>query len=114
MTKIFFLKEEQIKDIIGKANGYCFATDEIMVKGEKVGYMYREKHSRTDDSGWVFTAGTESPEYMDNQENSGIYSLNTLANYDPEIIPFLNSHFGSAFEREKGIGKFTKVPLIAR
>ena len=114
MTKIFFLKKEQIKDLIGKTNGYCFATDEIMVKGKKVGYMYREKHNRPDDSGWVFTAGTESPEYMDNPANTGIYSLNTLANYDHEIIIFLDSPVGSAFEREKGSGKFTKVPLITR
>lgn len=82
----------------------CIATDRILVDGCKVGYMYREEpdtDSDMPDSGWRFTAGDESEEYMDNPENSGIYALNTVANNDPDIIPFLHAPYGSAFIRDE-------------
>jgi len=63
--------------------------------------MYREEPDNDFDSGWRFTAGDESDEYMDDPGNSGIYALNTIANYDPEIIPFLNAPYSSAFARDK-------------
>ena len=69
----------------------CFANDRILVDGCKVGYMYREEPEGDFDSGWRFLAGDESDEYMDNTDNAGIYKLNTIANYDPDIIPFLYS-----------------------
>ena len=47
----------------------CIATDRITVDGMPVGYMYREKPKEGAwfeeyDSGWRFTAGDESDEYM--------------------------------------------------
>lgn len=80
----------------------CLATDRILVDGCKVGYMYREDPDNSmPDSGWRFTAGDENEEYMDNPDNSGIYALNTVANNDPEIIPFLTAPCGSAFYRDE-------------
>jgi len=80
----------------------CIATDRITVDGSKVGYMYREEPDFDGDSGWRFTAGDESDEYMDNPDNSGIYDLNSICNDDPDIIEFLKSEAGSAFERVDG------------
>lgn len=82
----------------------CLATDRITVDGMPVGYCYREEPdegSRDWDSGWRFTAGDESDEYMDDPENSSIYALNTICNYDMEIIPLLRSPYGTAFERDE-------------
>ena len=95
------------------AEGYggCFATDMITVEGRKVGYMYREKPDFDDDSGWRFFAGTESPEYVDDPGNMAIYDVNTIANYDPAIIPLLDSAVGSAFERRGLFKKFVAVPF---
>ena len=78
---------------IGKLSDGCIATDRITVDGLPVGYMYREKPEEGDpferyDSGWRFTAGDESDEYMQTAQNSGIYKLNTICQYDPGIIPF--------------------------
>ena len=87
----------------------CVATDRITVDGMKVGYMYREEPDYKGDSGWRFTAGDESDEYMDNPKNSGIYDLNTICNDDPEIIEFLNSETGSSFERVSG-GPLQHIP----
>ena len=107
--KDFYLRKEEIRDILqyeGAAG--CFATDRITVDGEKVGYMYREEADFDGDSGWRFTAGDESDEYMDNPDNSGIYHLNTIANYDMEIIPFLDSEINTAYIRNEN-GEFQKI-----
>lgn len=96
--KNFKLKAEQIK-ILAKGHGGCMATDMITVGGHPVGYMYREEPNDPQDSGWCFMSGHESQEYMDEPNNLAIYDVNTIANYDPEIVPFLNAPIGSAFER---------------
>ena len=103
MAKRFYLRADQIKPL-AYGHGACFATDMITVDGQKVGYMYREEPNR--DSGWVFLAGLESQEYLDDSENLAIYDVNTIANYDPEIIPFLDAPSGSAFARNPDSGEF--------
>jgi len=72
-----------------------------MVENKPVGFMYREKPQSEYDSGWRFMAGDETQEYMDNSENMGIYSLNTLCNYDIDISDYLESPVGSAFYRNQ-------------
>ena len=78
-----------------------------MVDGAPVGYCYREEPDAGDeawDSGWRFTAGDESDAYMDDPDRSGIYALNTICNYDPEVIPLLDSEPGTAWSRgEDGV-----------
>ena len=61
--------------------------------------MYREVPDFREDSGWRFNAGDESDEYMDDPKNHAIYEVNTIANYDPAIIPHLDAPIGSEFER---------------
>jgi hypothetical protein len=106
--KKFALRADQIKPLTNGRGG-CFATDIITVEGRKVGYMYREEPDNDIDSGWRFTAGLESEQYMDNPDNLSIYDVNTIANYDPEIIPFLDAPAGSAFERDRHSGKFVEI-----
>ena len=110
MEKKFKLNASQIKRLTPKI-GYCFATDEITVLGEKVGYMYREKPSDANDSGWRFFSGKEASIYVDNPDNTHIFDTNTIANYDQDIIPFLNSPFNSAFIRDPLTKKFVKEKL---
>lgn len=106
--KKFALRADQIEPR-AKNRGACFATDMITVEGRKVGYMYREEPRNDQDSGWIFTAGRESQEYMDDAANHGVYDVNTIANYDPDIIPFLDAPPGTAFERRARSGRFTQV-----
>jgi hypothetical protein len=98
------------KQIVELAPGYggCFATDKITVDGMPVGYMYREVGDFEEDGGWRFLAGCESQEYMDDANNLGLYDVNTIANYDPDIIPFLDAPEGSAFARDSS-GQFVAV-----
>ena len=93
----------------------CIATDRITVDGLPVEYMYREKPEDGEwfegyDSGWRFTAGDESDEYMQTVENSDIYNLNTICQYDPDIIPFLHAPYGTAYIRDEN-GEFQEEPF---
>jgi hypothetical protein len=99
--KKFKLSADQIKRLIDSSSG-CIATDRITVDGCKVGFMYREQPLKSQpDSGWRFMAGDEDDDYMNNSAYHSVYQLNTICNYDPDIIPFLNSEPGTAFIRDE-------------
>jgi hypothetical protein len=93
------------------ATGYggCIASDRITVDGVRVGFMYREAPQNQLDSGWAFAAGDETPEYMDDADKHAIYDVNTIANYDRDIITLLGAPTGSAFERDDETGAFVAV-----
>jgi len=101
MGKHFRLTAEEIKLLV-PGYGSCLASDRITVDGMPVGYMYREApHSEWDaDSGWRFFAGDESQAYSDDASNFALYHVNTIANYDPTIIPLLSAPEGSAYGRD--------------
>ncbi len=106
--KKFYLSADQIKPIAPN-RGSCIASDMITVDGKKVGYMYREAPDSDIDSGWRFFAGAESQEYADDAKNLALYDVNTIANYDPDIIPLLGAAIPAAFERCLDSGKFVRV-----
>ena len=108
MTEDLNIQSDDMKDLFCHNEGEaCISTDRIMVDGKKIGYMYREYPDFDGDSGWRFTAGDEDVEYMENPDNSGLYSLNTVANKDIEIIMFLDFPIGTAFYRDE-TGNFVK------
>jgi hypothetical protein len=99
---------------LAEGRGFCYATDAITCQGRRVGYCYREPPDSADDSGWRFFSGTESPQELDDPAQTDIYDVNTIANYDPAIIPLLDSPPGSAFERSGFFRKkFVAVPFEA-
>ena len=106
----YHVKAEDVKDLLPDWEGAdgCIATNRITVEGCKIGYCYREKPDGDWDSGWRFTAGDESEEYMDDPNNAGIYKLNTICNDDPDIIPLLNTPAPCAFERDEN-GVFQQI-----
>lgn len=108
----FPIKRNFLKNWWGYRN--CFVTNRIMVEGKKIGFMYRDVPKEgKNDSGWRFTAGDESSEYMVDENNFGLYDLNLLCNYDNDIIPFLNSDYGTAYYRdERGIFQRVDPPLF--
>jgi hypothetical protein len=97
-NKKFVLEPEKIRPL---AIGYggSIATDRIVVDGRPVGYMCRESPINEQDSGWRFFAGDEDSVYMSSLSQHGVYDVNTITNYDSEIIQFLDSPVGDCFER---------------
>lgn len=98
LVKNFKKKPIEFRDVAPGLGG-CIATDRITVDGARVGYMYREEPSNGMDSGWRFTAGDETEAYMDDPNHHEVYDVNTIANYDTEIVPFLSEPVGTRVER---------------
>jgi len=104
-AKKFAIAAFEIKTLVTGFGG-CAASDRITVDGKPVGFMYREPPYNEFDSGWRFLAGDEPQDYCDDPHHIEIYDVNCIANYDPEITPFLDSPTGSAFGRDPDGGQF--------
>lgn len=96
--KQFKMSAGQIREI-APGHGSCIASDQITVDGEIVGFMYREEPSNDVDSGWRFFSGLETDAYTDEPDNFSVYDVNTIANYDQDIVPLLEAEIGSAWIR---------------
>src|SRR6185437_9930901 len=96
MGKQFVLDAAEIRRL-APGHGSCVASDRITVDGRPVGYMYREKPDNEVDSGWRFFAGDEAEEYTEKPTNFELYDVNTIANYDPDIVQLLHAPIGSAY-----------------
>jgi hypothetical protein len=107
-VKNFKLKSTDIVRLISPMGG-ASATDKIVVDGMTIGYMHRENPINEMDSGWRFFSGMEDQDYIDNNHNTGIYDVNTIANYDPAIIQYLDMPIGSELERISNTNKFQLV-----
>jgi hypothetical protein len=108
MRKNFKISATDIKPLIGSYGG-CIASDKITVEGYPVRFMYREEPDGDADSGWRFMSAFEDDSYLDDANNFGYYNVNTIANYDPSIIPFLDEPAGSVFERTSKSERFLAV-----
>ncbi|NDW08419.1 DUF2185 domain-containing protein [Dysgonomonas sp. 520] len=81
----------------------------ITDEGCKPMFMYRDKRSRPEDSGWRIFSGYESDEYTNNPENAGIYSASTILRIDPSIADLLLKGVGSVYERKSEKSEWYKV-----
>ena len=108
MDKHYKLPGKQIAALAGGYGG-CIASKKITVEGYPVRFMYREETDDGADSGWRFMSAFENDDYLDDAGNFGFYSVNTIANYDPSIIPFLDGPAGSVFEKTSQSERFLAV-----
>ncbi|TDQ08260.1 DUF2185 domain-containing protein [Pedobacter metabolipauper] len=72
-------------------------------------FMYREKRTRPEDSGWRIFTGFETEEYTDDPDNTGIYNPSTILKIDPSIAGILLKGIGSVYERIEDDGEWYKV-----
>jgi hypothetical protein len=89
--------------------GGCIASDRITIDGARVGLLVRDPPERDEDSGWVFLSGDEPQEYLDNADNLAVYDVNTIANYDPSIIPYLYALPGQRFAWDAKANRFVET-----
>ena len=106
--KRLVVNPERLEPLV-PAGGVCYASDRIVVDGRKVGYLYREDPNFDADSGWRFMAGDETPEYLDQPRNFGIYEVNLVANCDRTILECLDAPVSTAFEWDEDAGNFVEV-----
>lgn len=106
--KAFKLRAEDIQALV-PAMGGAFATDRVTVDGAPIGYMDRETADRPEDSGWRFFAGDEDQAYIDDLSHTSVFDVNTIANYDRDIIPYLDTPAPCAFEKVPGTSRYRAV-----
>jgi hypothetical protein len=87
----------------------CFVTQRVLRDGARVGYLYREAPDDDKDSGWRFSAGDESDEYMDTADNIAYVSIGAVLTRDDSFIHLLDSPSGCAFARDPATGEFVAV-----
>lgn len=105
MEEKFKLGQDEVKNLIPPL-GSCVVSNKITLDGLPVGFMYRDYPEENMDSGWRILSGTESEDYLDNPSNSGIFDLNTVANIDRAIIPYIEMKVGTQLERKAGSVEF--------
>lgn len=81
----------------------------VFEEGRKPMFMYREKRTRPEDSGWRIFSGYESEEYTENPDNAGIYNPSTILQIDSSLESLLLSGVGSVFERKDKNLKWERV-----
>lgn len=94
-----FARDSATFEPLAVGYGGCLCTDRVMVDGAPIGYFSRGEPMDPMDSGWSFFAGDETDAYLADTSRTGVYDVNTVANYDPAITPFLEAPVGSAFIR---------------
>lgn len=103
------IPKSQIRPMIEgpMATAYAWVTPGVLQKGEDIGIFYRRKPDGAF-SGWVFLGTSERMD--ENLTSSKLLQidLNTLANYAPYIVGFLDAEEKSAF-RHDGCGSVSKI-----
>ncbi|MCV2485611.1 DUF2185 domain-containing protein [Flavobacterium sp. SH_e] len=72
-------------------------------------FLYREKRTRPEDSGWRIFTGFESEEYTEDPNNIGIYNPSTILKIDPSLENILLKGVGSVYERTEDNSDWYKV-----
>lgn len=91
-------KEENFDDF--PPIGGLMVSKMVSEEEKKPLFMYREKRTRPEDSGWRIFSGYESQDYTDNPNNTGIYNPSTILKIDSSIKELLLKGVGSVFERK--------------
>ena len=108
--KKFKIPAEEIRPI-AMGYGLSVVPDTILVQGMPVRLMYRVMPSRRQDSGWRFFAGNETPSYLADQRYNGLYDVNVVANYCPEVVENLDAPPYSAYEYLEDERRWVDVSL---
>jgi len=103
--------DDPVPDSTLKWQPRCVVTNRIIKHGEKVGFLFREASDRPRDSGWRFSCGTESQDYMDDAKNLRVVSLGAVLRVDDRIVSLLDQPAPIAFEWDEGSQRFIPTTM---
>ena len=91
---------DPIESPVDRLTQFCLVTKNILLGTEEVGFLVRNATEYEHDSGWFITSGTETDEYMDDDENLAYVPLSEVLKVDDSFVELLDSKHDSAFFRE--------------
>lgn len=71
----------------------------VREEGWKIGYGLRSEPTNDRDSGWFFSVGDESDEYINDPKNLELWLVNSVLMYDDALNEFITSPCGTAIVR---------------
>lgn len=67
--------------------------------GYMIGYGVRDEPTSESDSGWFFSVGDETEEYINDPYNLELWIVNSALLYDPALDEFITAPYGTAIVR---------------
>lgn len=103
------IPKEQIRPLVKPPLGLMHArvSRQVLQHGADIGIFFR-KAPFEGFSGWVFLAADHDPDDIERISATATVDLNTIANYAPYVVSFLDSEPGSAFIHE-GMGSVKRT-----
>lgn len=92
-------RQRLMRQVMLRAQG-AIVSRKILDEGERIGFAERMQPSGPEDSGWVFTAGSESQRYMNNASHFAIVQVSGILDLEPALNVILDAGVGRVFRRE--------------
>ena len=77
----------------------AYVSKKITDEGWRIGYMFREEPDRETASGWIFYAGNEDDDYLEDWHNIALLSVGSVWQLDPAVWNYLDSPIGTELIR---------------
>ncbi len=101
-----------VDDFVGNADAYkrvierkllmgktAIVSKKVRLEGWKIGYGLRDEPTSERDSGWFFSVGDESDEYINNTGNLELWAVQSAVMYDEALREFIDAPYGTAIVR---------------
>ena len=83
-------------EMLGKT---AILSKKIREEGWKIGYGIRMEPTNERDSGWAFSAGNETYEYINDPDNLELWVINSVLMYEPALTEFITEPEGTGVVR---------------
>lgn len=101
-VKVFLSLKDAFEPMIERKNmmgQIVMVSKKVREGGYKIGYGVRDEPVDDRDSGWFFSVGDETDEYINNTDNVEIWSVNSVLMYEPALMEFITEPYGTGIVR---------------
>ena len=101
-VKVFLSLKDAFEPMVERKNmmsQIVMVSKKVREGGYKIGYGTRDEPVDDRDSGWFFSVGDETDEYINDTGNIEIWSVNSALMYEPALMEFITEPYGTAIVR---------------
>ena len=101
-VKVFLSLKDAFEPMIERKNmmgQIVMVSKKVREGGYKIGYGIRDEPVDDRDSGWFFSVGDETDEYINDTSNVEIWSVNSALMYEPALMEFITEPYGTGIVR---------------